>query len=187
MSFGGRVLQLEATLTFLREQGYVEIPTSSGVGTRVLVHNELRRVAKINFDPAYDHFVRMCVSWRNLHEDYPSCLPRIYSHESGVSPVDDGSEASFSVILLELLVEVEDAKGQQIYSWMLDMLAWLRSPEDVEKPDDPFLLASVFQRLYQFSEKFNIGIDHAPGNVMRRMSNDLEELVFVDPFHGNGI
>jgi hypothetical protein len=164
--------------SYLR-QGFEEIKTDSGTGSRVLIHRGERKVVKFNQDPAYDKFAELA-----LANPLPS-LPKIFSHEKPLGEFKALSNDEYTVTKIELLEPLSVEEQQSILSWINAVYSWLKTgakPSDM--PSDTHGLQSAFDCLRSEAIRTGVCLDLSKGsNYMKRVDGSKSRFVITDPFN----
>jgi hypothetical protein len=177
---------MQESVVKYEQDGFTEIKTDSGSGSRVLVHDSRHRAVKIQEHPSYDRFVAFVRRANDKH------LPVIYSHEKPLGDlltadsIPSFSEARpYTVTELELLERLDEADSHSWESWIATVYDTLRAKMSLaDVPDDPFSLKQTFDALRIEAVRGNVGLDVSKAtNVMIRRDGDEVTYVFLDPFH----
>lgn len=160
-------------------RGYIEVPTDSGTGSRILINANSGRVAKFNQDQAYAQFADFCL----VNPNY--AVPKIYSHEYPLGRFSSLSNDQYSIAQMELLEALSHEEQLGVVSWIENIFnALRRSTTLAECTEDPFGLMTTFKALHAEAQRLGVKMDVLKSTNYLKRSRGLEShIVFSDPFN----
>lgn len=162
----------DAIMLYL-EEGFIEILTDSGTGSRVLISTEQRRAVKINEDPAYHAFAEYAKNNRSDH------LPEIFRHKVH-ERVDQFNGHWFTITEMEMLEPLSQEEVDSVSLWSKEAKI-NKAPTGAE---DTLDLTPTFQALRAQATKSNHNLDvFKSTNYMARARGGKRIIVFTDPFN----
>jgi hypothetical protein len=176
---------MDSEIQLRLKQGFIELSTDSGTGSRVLINRNTQRVLKFNQDPAYAHFADFCLQQRLCAASQAQHLPIVYSHCYPLGPFIDGSNIAYSVAELEILEPLSNAERADVAAWIDSAVITVRAGKPcAEIADDPFGVRDTFESLRNEAIRAGHGLDLLkPTNFMKRASEGRICVVFSDPYN----
>ena len=157
------------------DQGYYEISTDSGTGSRILVNDSLNKVVKLNEDLPYHGFAQYAIAHSDTH------LPSMFTHEIFESETNAFSEYLFTVTVMELLLPLTPEESLGVIDWYKQ---WCSLDEESQHNEDPYQLLDSISALRKHAETNGYKLDLGKStNYMIRDNEGNRELVITDPYN----
>jgi len=169
---------MEDKIQTLRTQGYKELKTDSGTGSRILINDNSGHVIKFNQDEAYAKFADFCLLNPSL------AVPKIFSHVYPLGDFVPMSNEAYTIAEMELLYVLSPEEQGEVLAWIEAVFATLRSGKSASShPEDPFDLLDTFAALQSEAQRIGAQLDMLKGTNFLKRKARHERILFSDPFN----